>query len=124
MTYTHYIHRGFPGVLTEMIAEASMELPPLTHPTDAAFLRTVLVLCTSAFWENYISTCTAKAQEEWSNITEAEDESAAVTWTRTYADFVNDADAFSRADMVLEDLGMRLPELMKEAYSELPHEAV
>lgn len=116
-TDTHYMSRGFPNVISEMIAEASMNLPPLDKPGDMEFIKFVTGEVIRAFWSNYTATCGTVAQEEFSKITESQDRTGLALWMSKHAHFTKDKDAAQRADMVLEDLAMRLPEILKEEFT-------
>ena len=121
-TYKRYIDRGFPNIITEMIAEACMELPPMTHPDDGNFLKVIAGLCIQTFLENYATTCSVDAQDAFAQVRETQDADAFLSWINTNADFEKDEDTVRRADMVLEDMAIRLPELLKTAYTELRNE--
>ncbi len=103
--------------LSLIVAEAATELPPLTDADDGKFLRIVLAQLVEVFWENYLFLLPQAAQEEYEMFMEADDVEGMTRWHRTYANFKTDPEAEAKGAKVLEDIALKLPQVMKEQYA-------
>jgi len=118
MTATTYTPAD-PQTFSRLVAEAAMELPPLTHANDSDFLRVALLQVIEAFWENYVFLLPQEAQAEFDRLIEADDGEKLMAWYHTHANFAEDPAAAERGSKVLEDIALKLPSLMKEQYASL-----
>jgi len=80
-----------------MVATASMELPLLTHATDADFLRRISAKAIGIFMQRYTDQLGSPARKEWLELADMHDLDGLTQWIQTYADFESDAEASQRA---------------------------
>lgn len=113
---TSRLSLGFPGMFTSLVAEAAMELPPLTRDEDRAFLQQMTMYVMEIFWANYANMCDEFAQEEFSTAQKTTETSEA--WLKKYADFRNDLVAAKKAEAVLADLARTLPAAVQLEYAQ------
>lgn len=116
---THkYSPTGFPTVISEMIGEAAMRLPPLTRPQDGDFLRDSAMIVMDAFWENYVASLPKAVEEEYRTAESEESLENMLEWMRKYADFQNDQRAEELGSKILTEIADKLPEFLPAAYNE------
>ncbi|GEM_PF-4579207 len=116
MTDFDFSPTGFPAIFTTMIAEATMELPPLTQEGDSEFLQAMQVLVTQTFWTEYFAGLSAEANAERETIVASQDVDAFIQWFADYADFEGNPECRGLAQAIIEEMKIELPALMKEKY--------
>lgn len=115
---TSRIGLGFPSMFTSIVAEAVMQLPPLTQPEHFAFLEEMQAMVVEGFWSNYVASCPQNIQKELVDALEHKNVEASEQWFETYAAFKTDSNAAARAEKALNEIAAALPALMKEVYDQ------
>lgn len=118
MTQTH-TPNGFASLFSQMVAEASMDLPPLMQKGDSELLRAAFVTAIDAFWGNYISLLPGNVQEEYQNVCDGEETKQILAWFAKNADFEHNKEQAIRARNILEEINGKLPALLKQEYAAL-----
>lgn len=113
---TSYTPTALPGEFARLVAEAAMQLPPLTRPQDTAFLRSVTEAVIDIFWSNYITLLPEDVQQAYERAEEEETGMALREWHQAHADFRQDSAAAKRGARVLRDIAIKLPDAMKKEY--------
>lgn len=105
---------------SELVAEASMQLPPLTRPQDMAFLDRMTEVTIDAFWQNYVAALPEDVQEEFHRVAiqavEEEEGEALGAWFEQHANFDGDPEAQRIASEVMADLRIKLPGVFQKEY--------
>ncbi len=117
MNPIHIADVGFPGVISELIGRASMDLPPLVGPRDDEFLDAFVGIVGNIFWMNYIGEFSEEAQMKLRDAVVSGNESVIAEWQKGNADFLSDTIAQAKADKVIGDLEAALPRIMTEEYA-------
>lgn len=116
-------NRPTPSSFGEVVAEATMSLPPMTRPEDTAFLRVMTEVTIDAFWQLFIRKCGPEAiqafyaAEEKALAPEHPDGLPLVEWFEQHANFGSDATADVRAAEVMQKLRSKLPAIFEREYS-------
>ena len=102
--------------LNQMIAEAAMQLPPLIHAQDEAFIQGMQQATADAFWIRYLSELSEEAQKNFQKAMEQGTALAMQDWLTTYANFKEDQIANERARNVLDGMKQDLLDIVKTQY--------
>ncbi len=108
-----------PDLLSDIacvIAEASMELPPLVNAYDADFLRKMTSKAMGIFFDRYSTLVGGSARSEWLNAAQNNDLDALADWVDAYADLELDAVARERALKALAEVKVELVKSIKDDY--------
>ena len=115
-------NRPAPPSFGEVVAEATMNLPPMTRPQDTAFLRAMTEVTIDAFWQLFIAKCSPEAitafhaAEDKALTEENADAIPLVEWFEQYANFGVDAGADAKAADVMQELRAKLPAIFQSEY--------
>ena len=107
---------GFPLNFSQLIAEASMSLPPLTRPEDGDFLRAMAGKAINTFWSEYVDALPQELRADLGVAMEKGENAAVLEWFSQYADFENDAGARQLANLIFDEIALQLPSLIKKEY--------
>lgn len=107
---------GFPTIFTSLIAEATMELPPLVQEGESEFLQAMQVLVMQTFWTEYFAGLSAEANAEREKIVASQDVDAFIQWFSDYADFEGNPECRGLAQAIIEEMKSELPSLIREKY--------
>ncbi|MBI3336161.1 hypothetical protein HYZ98_01170 [Candidatus Peregrinibacteria bacterium] len=114
--------RPVPPSFGEIVAEATMHLPPMTRPQDTAFLRAMTEVTIDGFWQLFIAKCAPEAiaafhaAEDKAFAEETADAVPLVEWFETHANFGIDAAADTKATEVMQELRGKLPVIFENEY--------
>lgn len=109
---------GFPKNFSEVVARASMVLPPLTKSDDGEFLLGMAAKAMNAFWTEYVGVLPYEVQSELLIGLEKKDQDAVLDWYVRFANFPEDDNARELATVILDELSEALPALIKEEYAD------
>lgn len=112
---TSRLAKGYPHMLTSIVAEAAMQLPPIVEEKQFDFLRTIFTQVQIIFFMNLVSTLEYGTQQEVQGILERNDAKEMDEWVAKNVDLTNPEIA-KKAEIVLDDLAEKLPGIMKESY--------
>lgn len=122
MSTQSLLNKGLIEAISEIIAKAAMSLPALEKQNDMFFISMVAGDCIRAFWENYAVTCDLSEQNTFYKLIKDKNEEDFYNWVEKNADFDGNIEHRRKADMVLEDLAMRLPEILIQSHSQFRNE--
>lgn len=108
---------GFPLVFSDMVAKATMLLPPLTNTDDGEFVLAMAGKVMNTFWAEYVGALPYQVQSELLLAIEQKDQDAVLDWYVRFANFPEDENARELATVILDELSEKLPTLMKEEYT-------
>lgn len=117
MTY-NFSAVGFPQTFSDMVAKASMLLPPLTAADDGDFVSAMAGKAINTFWAEYMGALPHAVQSELLIAIEKKDQDAVLDWYVRFANFPEDETARELATVILDELAEALPSLIKEEYAE------
>lgn len=117
MTYD-FTPTGFVLIFSEMIARASMVLPPMAQNDDGEFMLAMAGKAMNAFWTEYVGALPYEIQTELLLALEKKDQDATLNWYVSYANFAEDAESRELATVILDELTESMPSIMKQEYAD------
>lgn len=88
--------------IIRIVAEASMELPPLVHASDAEFLRKQTCKAISLFWEQYLSELSPEAKAAWKSASYENEIGSIAEWVLANADLGSNPSIDDRVGRALD----------------------
>lgn len=107
---------GFPLIISDLVATASMDLPPLVNEGDSDFLRAMAGKAINLFWSEYLEALPEGLKTELVDAMKSENNETILDWFGRYANFEEDPNARALAEIILGEMAAELPRLMKEDY--------